>query len=66
MFARLLHGSRNLRIGRVRDYFLFDPSALPIHATTPLHSIIEVVPRPATKNGFTVLPKRWIVERAFG
>ncbi|MBD1930694.1 transposase [Trichocoleus sp. FACHB-69] len=28
--------------------------------------ILEVVLRPQTAQGFEVLPKRWVVERAFG
>ena len=34
-------------------------------APTALDSTLEVVPRPPGGTGFTVLPRRWVVERTF-
>lgn len=34
-------------------------------AQTDLDSTLEVVPRPSGGTGFTVLPRRWVVERTF-
>jgi transposase len=31
-----------------------------------LRILLEIVKRPGDKKGFSVLPKRWIVERTFG